>query len=342
MRRIAVTTEIRTAGTPINRFFHERFPNTGPMIEEFSSRLTPATTLYPPRNGGTPPYATLGTAIDYRLLYYFWAKPFRALDAYKGALRIRIGDPSDIVHIPLHESMGHSATRSATRLVYDFFMSLEHLLAEIRPVRRRLLDSQEALLCRYCFVLGLFEEIERTVGRTPSASPLRAFVGKATATVADLLSLADFWLDDLCHLSRLFHDRQRKMFTQQAWIHPKNIWRMAGAEADLLVEGYVIDFKTTISPRLDPTWLYQVLCYVLLEYPPEHAVRGVGFYLVRQGVLVRWRLEHLIFRLMNEEPMPLEQLRTEFRELLSGAYGLYSQWSFLSGRKPWRGAPWGA
>ena len=91
MRLIAVTKELRTAGTPMHRFFHERFPNTAPMIEEFSSRLTPAITIYPPRSGDPPPYATIGTAIDYRLLYYFWAKPFRGLDAYKGGRQRFLG-----------------------------------------------------------------------------------------------------------------------------------------------------------------------------------------------------------------------------------------------------------
>jgi hypothetical protein len=112
-----------------------------------------------------------------------------------------------------------------------------------------------------------------------------------------------------------------KMFSHQARIHPRNLSRMVGAEADLWLDGYVIDFKTTTTPKLDPTWLYQVLGYVFLGYPPEAPVQGVGFYMVRQGVLVRWRLDNLLLRLMQGSPVPLQVLKTDFEKALTEACG---------------------
>lgn len=332
MRQIALTHEIRTAGSPLYRFFHGRFPNVAPMVEEFRTRLEAVPTSYPPGNEADPPWSTIGTAIDYRLLYYFWAKPFRALDAFKGAVYSYIGDPKDMVGIPWQANLAASGGMTMVpRLVHDYFADLDMMLHQLQPVRRRLAPEQEAEICRYCFVLALFEQVLRT-HQLPPTSPLQAFNPKATATAADLLSLADPWVDDLCQLSWLFYERQRKMFSQQAWIHPRNLWRMAGAEADLLLEGYVIDFKTTTNPKLDPTWLYQVLGYVLLEYPPEHPVQGVGLYMVRQGVLVRWRLGNLLLRLMHGSPVALEVLQTEFRQVLTREYGLMPSCSMRTPR----------
>jgi hypothetical protein len=253
MRLVAVTRELRTAGTPLSRFFHERFPNVAPMVAEFDSRLVGATTLYPPADHGQPPYATLGTAIDYRLLYYFWAKPYRALDAFKGARTSFIGNPRDTACIPWQAVDPTGGMTQVPRLVRDFFDGLEQTLAATNPVCRCLSAAAEERLCRYCYVLALFDEVYRHGGvPLPAGSPLIAFQGHETAEVADLLALADPWLGDLCQLSWLFYARGRRMFSEHAWIHPKNVWRMAGAEADLLVSGYVIDFKTTIKPRLDP------------------------------------------------------------------------------------------
>ncbi len=137
-------------------------------------------------------------------------------------------------------------------------------------------------------------------------------MSNSTATVADLLALADPWVDDLRQLSWLFYDRQRKMFAQQAWIHPKSTNQAIGAGADLLLDGYVIDFKTAIDRKLDPNWLYQVLGYVLLGFRFKQPVQGVGIYMVRQGVLVRWRLDNLLLRLMHGAPVSLEALKAEF------------------------------
>jgi hypothetical protein len=312
MPYMSLTYELRRAGSPVHVFFHDRFPNVAPMIAEFDSRLVAATTLHPPKRAVEPPYATIGVAIDYRLMYYFWAKPFRGLDAFKGARwSPGVGDPQDSVAVAIHDAGSQYGTTSISRLVYDFFMSLERLLAEIRPVRRRLEYDQETRLCRYCFVLGLFEERQRSPG-TMRSSQLGPFVSNSSATVADLLTLADTWVDDLCQLSWFFYDRQRTMFAQQAWIHPKNTNQAIGAGADLLLDGYVIDFKTTVDRKLDPSWLYQVLGYVLLGFRFKQPVQGVGIYMVRQGVLVRWRLDNLLLRLMNGAPVSLEELKAEF------------------------------
>src|SRR5581483_164085 len=118
------------------------------------------------------------------------------------------------------------------RLVRDFFDGLEQTLATTKPVRRRLSGAADELLCRYCYVLALFDEVYRHGGLPlPVGSSLIAFQEHDAAQVADLLALADPWIPDLCQLSWLFFARQRRMFSEQAWIHPRNVWRMAGAEA---------------------------------------------------------------------------------------------------------------
>jgi hypothetical protein len=80
---------------------------------------------------------------------------------------------------------------------------------------------------------------------------------------------------------------------------------------------YVIDFKTTIHPKLDPLWLYQVLGYVLLEAERHLGLEGMGFYLVRQGKFVGWTLQSLIPALTGSKSTTIEHLRRGFKGSIS-------------------------
>ncbi len=58
-----------------------------------------------------------------------------------------------------------------------------------------------------------------------------------------------------------------------------------------------IEIKTTVSSQWFPRkTLYQLLGYVLLDYPDEHRIRSVGIYFARQARLVRWTYSEMISR----------------------------------------------
>ena len=97
-------------------------------------------------------YPTLGTAIDYRLRYYFPAGPYEELVAYQGADLVTFGDELSL----------------PPEIVKEFFDSLNTLLHELRPAGRCLAVEQENRLCRYCVVLALFEQVFRA-GRHPTS-----------------------------------------------------------------------------------------------------------------------------------------------------------------------------
>jgi hypothetical protein len=321
VRFISLTQELRKADSPISRFFHERFAHIAPIVRRTNAGLRSAKTLYPLQGGTTPPYSTIGTAIDYRLMYYFGITKYIDLEAFKGASTTSVGNPRDRVGIRLQPTLFSAGGNiQVTRLTFNFFTSLERVLQRTRPVRQRLEPDDEAALCRHCFVLALFSEIRGHP--LPPHSPLVHFTDRPEATVADLLALADPWVTDLCQLSWLFFDSQQVLFDRQAWPHPKNIWQMAGAAADLWAGGYILDVKTTTTPKLDVAWLYQVLGYVLLRYPEHQPVRGVGIYLARQGILVRWELNEVLLCMMGVPTPPLEELSAAYLEVLRSGYSV--------------------
>ena len=58
---------------------------------------------------------------------------------------------------------------------------------------------------------------------------------------------------------------------------------VGGADADLVVNGTLIDIKTTVRPEIKPDWIRQLLGYVLLDYSVRHQIKAIGLYMARQG-----------------------------------------------------------
>ena len=88
-----------------------------------------------------------------------------------------------------------------------------------------------------------------------------------------------------------------------------------GADADLIVNGPLIEIKSTTPCAIRGDWLWQLLGYVLLDYSDQYRINSVGIYMARQGRLFTWDIEDAIRGLCSGEPPAIEELRTQFKEL---------------------------
>jgi len=216
--------------------------------------------------------------------------------------------------------------------VGEFTDRLRDTLAELSPVGQRLPRPQEELVARYCVVLALYETIYRS-GHIPdslrfpsTASPLTA------AAVDDLLAIPQSnWIDDLCNLSWAFHDDNGDFLQRTATLNPTfdGSAHVGGADADIIVDDCLIEFKLTVNSGLKKLrdWLYQLLGYTLLDYGDKYGIRSVALYLPRQRTWLRWDLNDLIDKLGGSQPLllggsrdqlgaALGNLRAEFRRVV--------------------------
>jgi hypothetical protein len=316
---MSLTSALRNRKSPVSRFLLESFPDVRPLQKAWRESVATARTIrpiVPPE----PPWGTIGQAIDYRLRYYFGVTPPESLVAGLGASfltgirRVRRSDEVVAVVYQYDPRIGPSTVQDNWQnLVSDFFRQVAEVTRRLQPVGRRLPRSQEDLLCRYCFVLALFEELYR-VGLIPS-SPL-LMVGPS-ATVSDLLSLANRWVSDLRELSWAFIRGHAGLLSRQAVLNPTfgGSAEVGGADADVIVDRYLIEFKTTISPvTLQRIWFDQMLGYVLLDYDDAYALEGIGIYLTRQAMLIRWSLKEILDTLCVSRTRSLAGVRAGFRE----------------------------
>ena len=97
-------------------------------------------------------------------------------------------------------------------------------------------------------MLGLFEEIYRS--HRYLDGPLLFPVPRKC--VDELLSIPeDAWVDDLCALSFLFYDKYSHLLSLPFTLNPTFVGSddVGGADADLIVNGCLIDIKTTIGQK---------------------------------------------------------------------------------------------
>ncbi len=303
---MSLTSHLKDAQSPIRQFLYEHFPSTRPIVIEARTKLSDVSTIRPESR---LPYGTIGTAIDYRLRYYFDVTKPTELVAWQGA-QLLMGK---MFLVADGKVKGYGTPLLPKELIDNFFDDLSSMLDKIRPVGVRLDRSGEELLARYCVVLALLEEVFRA-----GANPRSPLLTSKHNDVQSLLEIVQpHWIDDLCNLSWLFHDKLEDRLTQSAILNPTfdGSVHVGGADADLILNGYLLDIKATINPRLESSWLYQLLGYVLLDYTDEYKMDGVGLYLARQGVLFEWDITDLLDAVTDGGAPPLRELRKEFQQI---------------------------
>ncbi|HEY0737227.1 MAG TPA: hypothetical protein VGD69_20080, partial [Herpetosiphonaceae bacterium] len=328
-----LTSHLDKKQSPVRQFIHTHFPNTRKMLTLCRQSLTNATTVLP--TDVSYPWGLIGTALDYRIRYYFTATPVKDLIAYQG-----------VQLIPIPEHPDREFWEAILPMVWpsifnSYFAKLESDLQEIQPAQRKLPSSQEELLAHHCIMLALCEELYRSASRNnllltalyqgwteheelflslyrlcskekiPTAAELQPIMSKLLAIPQPS------WISDLCTLSWQFYDRYHALLSQPAILNPTfdGSADVNGADADLIVNGCLIEIKTSKNPQVKSEWLYQLLGYTLLDYTDRYHLSEVAIYMARQGILLRWTLDEVLNLMADGVLPPLHELRSEFQSV---------------------------
>lgn len=254
-------------------------------------------------------HALIGTALDYRLRYSYAVTPAKELVAALGVSKL----PAYLTDEPAGG--------------FEFFMACQSLIDEmdatairLSAVGRRLDKGDEEILARHCVVLALLEQVGR-VGLRPGSPLLNRPLATSPSKLLELARAE--WVDDIREMAWLFHESAARegLAGRPAVLNPTFAGSrdLRGADADLIVDGCLIEIKSTIQTKLSEPVLHQLLGYTLLDYADEFGVHSVGIYLARHGALLRWKLERLLGK--RAQGPELRALRARFRTLLRSPLG---------------------
>ncbi len=298
---MSLTSQLKDHSSPIGAFFRTRFSHTSSISHMANPQLRAAQQILP-QNRESYPYSLIGMAVDYRLRYYFTITQEDGLVANAGAAKL-------IRRIPEY----------SVQTMQNFFAGLSQALENVQPCGRMMKDDAEILLARYCFVLALFETVYRS-----GLVPEMLFVPDIKATVEDLLGTAqDCWIEDICAISRLFYRTQPHLLTKPFILNPTftGSTYVGGADADLIVDGCLLEIKTSVQNSLDTAWLRQLVGYALLDYDDKYSIQSVGIYMARHGILLKWPIEEYLRLLAGDDDVSLISLRQELSKAIE-QYGV--------------------
>ena len=314
---MSLTSLIDDTKSPVGQFFRERMPLTRQVVSKVNASLKGIPTIRPADSVERSTYSLLGTAIDYRIRYYFPATDFRELVAWRAAAGLsdqpiwETGEPPFDIHL-IHLLAAAGDMLLPKEVIESFFNDLETFVVEAAPAGRELDEGEESLLNRYCVVLALFEQCYRA-GPSPN-SPL---FSRDASNVSDLLEIAKpHWVEDLSAQSKTFYGYFSDHLGAAHVLNPTFTGSrdVGGADGDLILETALLDVKATIHSKIVGSWLYQLIGYTLLDYDDQYELTNVDIYLTRQGKLIVWDIQSLIDSLMPN-PQTLNELRHDFREL---------------------------
>jgi len=307
---VSLSSHINDRNSPVRAFFEAHFPRTPlrPLREltcdpcsiplEHHAPLVwdpgPAQVL--PADPTGYPWATVGTAFDYRLRFIFGVNPQRTVAANGAKIVAKRLECSKRFPVAFEELVGVSAD------------------LERGPVRGQYED--EGGLARLCYVLALYEQCFRT---TPSRqSPLLALGPNATLAEVEALCTSQA-ADDLVRLTELFLSTQQSLLDlEPVVLNPTfkgSIW-LEGADADLILGSTLLDIKTWKNAVPERPDIWQLVGYLLADFDDGYKIRSAGFYFSRHGSRIVWTVDDLLARLAGHD-VDLAATRKEFSELLA-------------------------
>lgn len=274
----SLTAHLKSKESPVRCFIEKEFPHLRDLSRELNLSLSGFQKLAHERNSVKYLYTLAGTAIDYRIRIYFSDRPQDASVILKGMSSLdaisEISKNGERTRNPW--SKWNARGRGKSNL-HRFISAFERFLKKTRPVRRRLSRAEEEKLCRYCVLLA-------RIGNRHSVDYLMK-LGK-TDVNSMLRKMESNVVEDVMNLSTIFYSNNKKLIGKfsNAYVgKPLGGYRDVLAEFDLIIDGCLFEFKTTIRPKISVEFLRQIVGYFLLDYADEYRMRKAAIYLTRQG-----------------------------------------------------------
>ena len=308
---MALTYELRDKTSFARTFVDRELPHLQGLSRAINKRLVCYADIESAKHANFYLYTLIGTAIDYRIRAFFAPAPHLGGTVHGGLVMIKGADfaGGEGLEFPNKLTL---FKKKGQRLVEDFNSASEKLLSELGPTNRRLAPAEEDRLCRFCLLLARLDHARRNWDTSYFAEDMRigdfdidVHISAADPTlVADLVALA----------GQAFEQRRSDIFANFSVVHHgcalAGSADVGGADLDLVVDGRLIEIKTTIKPKITTDNLRQIVGYLLLDYEDEFEIRSACIYLVRQGHLEPFQVQGDLI----PSDKSLSVLRVAFRE----------------------------
>ncbi|GAA1150284.1 hypothetical protein [Streptomyces javensis] len=312
---MSLTSGIHCPRTPLRRFLdRELSAGARPLRKSFRARDQSDQILLPGPGVGTEA-GNVGTAIDYRLRLAFTA-----------------AEPVDHVAragILLTGTRGSHPSQRMRAVGEELAARLEETVLGLQLDNRELpmdrAQDEEEDLARMLIAAAWYQVNYRTsigFAFTPLAGA--AWEDPSAFTLERLLQLPhrDMVADVVAQLYKAatgpLEALRARTRPEDCTPGPTFPTDRITADADLAVDGILLDFKSTRHTRtLRQAEAWQLIGYLLLDAEDQYRIDTVGLYLSRSGTLASWPVEEYL-ELLGACRRDIGVFRAAFAELLEG------------------------
>lgn len=225
----------------------------------------------PPPLSAKPEAGLVGTAVDYRMRWLWPCGPARELIGVAYGARMELGD--DRAQLLAAEVDAVAGPLAGTHSWDD--------------------PTSDQMLARLSLVTARLEAAFRSqMPMDPVTSGIRAELSLEEMMAAQRADL----VDDVTAIVAASREHLEPLAVRSAILNPvfAHSGLVGGADADVIVDGCLIDFKTTIRPSLASNELRQLVTYALLDDIEEHKITDVALLFARRPQWLRWSLDELL------------------------------------------------
>lgn len=300
---MSLNSHLRDRESPVRAWLETRFAHTRQVSTEANRFVRNGRTACPISPPAASDASIVGTAVDYLVRAHLAPTALDSTVARKAAWRTQ-----ELAHKALLAE--HAAVTRAKAL---------------RPWERELDEADWAALCTVCALLAKFEQcfraglavsfmVEIALDKVAKSDDTPAVVGLTVGkgTLADLSTLGRAAVADHLDLRRAEVLHLNPTFAQSRGL--------GGADADLVYDGTLLDFKATGSTQIIVRRvLWQLLGYALADTSDAHGIKAVGVSALRWRRRLIWPLDELTAELMAEPAPTVAALRAEFAVVVEQA-----------------------
>lgn len=250
--------------------------------------------------------------------HYGWGGAGMAFD-YRVRLLLAPQDPSGFVAAAGARNLaGRARRRTLPPAWLDLVVALVDAQLDQPAADPVVADAGSVEVARLCGLLALYEQLYRMPPAYLEEHPL--VVAGPDATLEDQLNLVDErMVDDVVRLAALFAQAQPQFLDPGLAVVCNPTFDrtedLGGADADLIVDGTLLDLKTAKRPALDKRTVWQVLGYLLADTSDRHHISSVGWYFARHGLLWELPVGEFLRRLHGGD-VDLGAARAEFADIV--------------------------
>jgi hypothetical protein len=311
---MSLTGLLRQRDNPVRLWFEMRFPATRTFSTTANRELRGGASSVQPCPLNPPAHSDpslVGTTIDYLLRAWLSPESLDCTMATQGAAMLSGALRHDRINPVVVE-------RDAVRRI-----------SALDPSQLDSSDERWDELCRLLVILARFEQYARAgaVVAPHIVDPLREHAGDldwlarrlaGPATLDDIRTLSRAAVEDCASLRSATTLHIGPCFAQSR--------ALGGADADIISDGVLLDFKaTTPSSVVGRQALWQLVGYLLADTDDSYRIRHVGMAALRWRRRIVWNVPSLLENLSNGHAPSVEELRAEFRDLVIPLEQLHTQ-----------------